>query len=198
MVPDPLTPVGLHEQEVEAIAGHGTDRLESGLAESTLGADVVDQRVQVYAFQLRLGERVVQHGDHRVRAVALSPVGAVTYHDAEFRLAPGQIDVVVHAVADVAALERVDGQAERPRTRVGQVVRVQLGVLSEAEVDRRGGIQRRQLRIYAPGIVGRGVLGQFQAQDGQLPLKPNVTHPQRPGSLPWKQLSPRVELHLHT
>src|SRR5581483_5057728 len=97
---------------------------KAGITEGALCTDVPVQRVQVDTLQPRLGEAVAEEGADRIGAVAVAPVRLLPDGDAQLRIAPALIDVVVHHIADVPAVQRLDREHAPERAGIADIVRV--------------------------------------------------------------------------
>ncbi len=140
------------DERVAAAAGAAADA-EARFLERPLRARVPVERLQVDAAEARRPEDDAYQGLDGVGAVALAPVVALADRDADLRLAPDGVDVVVHRVADVLPAHVFDREAATVRARVGQFVAEQRQVVVVGRAEGPRGVEARQFGVGAPAEV---------------------------------------------
>ena len=110
----PFASPNLHINEVEPIATHRFNLSEARFRKRASRPVVPFQCVKVNAGDGGGGKNVIEQGVHGVGAIAFAPILAVSYHNAQLGFALPQVDIIVHAVADVLAVQCVDSQVGLP------------------------------------------------------------------------------------
>jgi len=95
-----------------------TIRDKATLLKASLRPEVPTKGIEIKPFQTYFLKDMAHQGGDGICAISLVPIIAIADHDPDFRLPLPFIDVIIHAVADVLAVEGINGQAASPAARV--------------------------------------------------------------------------------
>ena len=171
MVAKPCIPIHFHQIELVAVFPDFFHSIEASFCKRRSGTVIPTQGMEVDPLDARIEEYVAEYGVNDIPAIALIPVIAITDHDPEFGLPFALVNIVVHHIANVFAVERIDRQSNGPGRRIIEFIPEITRVFGQREPQWGCGVQFREFRIDPPPVIGFGVLDPLFSQYGQLPLQ---------------------------
>ena len=159
---------------------HSSDRphrLETGVGETALRPLVPVEGVQVDTVQMQVHEHVVQQRGDGVVPVGIAPVVSVSDDYAKLGFLVDAVEIVVHAIADVGAVDGIGAEMVGPGGGVAQLVFKEPQVPLVGHAQGKGGIKPCNLRVAPPAIVVFGVLNAFFTENNLRAVEFNHLRP---------------------
>ena len=110
---EPIVPQYFHQDEVMGQTPDFLHRNKPAFLETSLGPVVPLQGMQVDSLQPFFGEAVFQQCSDCVVTVGVAPIVTISDYDPQLGLQVDAVQVVVHAVADELAVQRLGGEVVR-------------------------------------------------------------------------------------